>query len=118
MAELETYILDQKQLVKDVKEKKNTLVDMCKNRMKMLEHENEVWKMDAVTLLSMKQLHAKGLLELEKSKVEGEGHRSRQFAQEKAVVEKPLGRAGDKTEITSASSQFERADSKTKVKRY
>ena len=57
--ELQKNITDQTQLVKDVKEEKKTLINMCKNRTKKQEQENEVWKVDTSEFLATKQLHTK-----------------------------------------------------------
>ena len=76
--------------MKDVKEEKKKLVEICKNMMKTQEQENEVWKVDIVASLAVKELHAKELLELEKLKVKDKGIDLEILCKDKALVEKTL----------------------------
>ena len=89
--ELQDKINDQKQLVKGVKEEKKKLMELCKNRMKGLEQEKEVWKADTAASLAVKQLHSEELLELEKSKMKDKNLDLNRLRNEKALVEKTLG---------------------------
>ena len=89
--ELQDKINDQKQLVKGVKEEKKKLMELCKNRMKGLEQEKEVWKADTAASLAVKQLHSEELLELEKSKMKDKNLDLDRLRNEKALVEKTLG---------------------------
>ena len=90
LKELQTKMTDQK-LAKDTKEEKKNLLKICRNRIKMQEQENKKWKVDTAASLSVKQLHAKELLELEKSHVKKTDVDIDRLRKEKAAVEKSLG---------------------------
>ena len=77
--------------MRDVKDKKKKLMDICNNRMKTLEQEKEVWKADTAASLAVKQLHSEELLELEKSKMKDKNLDLDRLRNEKALVEKTLG---------------------------
>ena len=77
--------------MRDVKDDQKKLMDICKNRIKTMEQEKEVWKVDTAASLAVKQLHAKELFELEKPKVKEKNIDLNRLCNEKALIEKTLG---------------------------
>ena len=109
--ELLTKINDQTQLVRGVQDEEKKLMEICKNRMKMLEQEKEVWKVDTMASLAVKQLHAEELLEWERLKVKDRNIDLDRLCNEKSLVEKTLGteRTGKDRLLKQVHSLKERA---------